>query len=181
MSEAKMRMEEGEFHRFLAHAYQVMDEFSGNDEDMKKVEGTLASRLGIELVPREEEPGECPFCGFGPPATSGGLSGWRVRCPSCGIRTADFEVFAEAIAAWNRRHQPPPPTIPTREVHLFDGKDLKTITIPTREELAMGLSGEYRQARYATSRHDVLWRTVADAAFRAFGLEPRKEEDHGGS
>ena len=54
-------------------------------------------------------------------------------------------------------HQPPPPTI------------------PTRERLALEARGAYVNSDDWQER----WRNVADAAFRAFGLEPRKEEEHG--
>ena len=159
MSEAK-KMDEKEFFRAVQDWEDVESLASSSDHQRL----TLAARLGIELT-REEEPLPCPFDGAAPMIlVDRAEGGFVVRCPKCDIRIPGAEVLAfrdrsYAIAAWNRRHQPPPPKIPTREE----------------------LGDEMRKRFFDDVEGDnfSLWRHVADAAFRAFGLEPRKEEDHG--
>ena len=244
MSEAKMKMDEKEFFR------AIDDWCSGTPAERATMDlqyGALASRLGIELT-REEEPKGCPFCG----CENVLFEENRILCLRCGTRGAFGSTKAQAIAAWNRRHQPPPekiiaeeelakrmfnavnpgqdwinsldkhsrerpwktaaraalralglgipeeegedseewstqymtpappsPKTTPGEVHLFDGDDMKTLAIPTREELAKEMRKAYFVATEIVPNADTGWDAAAAYAFRAFGLEPRKEEDHG--
>lgn len=51
----------------------------------------------------------CPFCGNQPELMEGHRNHWRVECPKCGVRRAQFanggaaEDQARAVRCWNRR------------------------------------------------------------------------------
>lgn len=158
MSET-MKMEEGEF-------FEIMEAHHRGDSREGNWFRDLAARLGIELTPREEEPLPCPWCGGEAVVSTSWCYCKNDVCGGIGP-TVKQGSRAEIVAAWNRRHQPPPPTIPTRE----------ELANKIRETYWRD-HGEVELSRHL-GRGDSRWRDAADAAFRAFGLEPRKEETDG--
>ena len=80
-------------------------------------------------MPRAEKTAElklCPFCrNEAHLVEKDGLPGWswwRVVCGCCLIGTDEYPFKSSAIKAWNRRDEPPNPSLTLVELRGMDGE-----------------------------------------------------------
>lgn len=52
---------------------------------------------------KNQQPKQCPFCGWGTIVDGGLLFGHSCECNSCHARTKKYKTWEEAVEVWNRR------------------------------------------------------------------------------